>query len=106
MSGSWRIGFQHWGRSGEKRSSWGDSGRVGTFLSCSRAVLTPLDPDDDSWDNGVGWRIPGWGPPVRDLEFDCGGTQGILQDWYTLSSFLQIPEKFTIVSDMTRGKTD
>jgi hypothetical protein len=72
----------------------------------SEDLLTPLGPDDDSWDEGVGWRIPGWGPPVGDLEFDCGGTRGILQDWYTLSSFLQIPEKLAIVSDMIRDKTD
>lgn len=57
-------------------------------------------PDDDSWDNGMGWRIPGWGPPVKDLEFDCGGTKGILQDWYDLSSFLGIPEKLAIVSHL------
>lgn len=57
-----------------------------------------IGPDDDSWDNGMGWRIPGWGPPVTDLAFDCGGTKGILQDWYDLSSFLSIPEKLAIVS--------
>jgi len=57
-----------------------------------------IGPDDDSWDNGMGWRIPGWGPPVKDLEFDCGGAKGILQDWYGMSSFLDIPEKLAIVS--------
>lgn len=72
------------------------SGSLNFLLN--RSILTPSGPDDDSWDNGMGWRIPGWGPPVRDLKFDCGGTEGILQDWYTLSSFLQIPEKFAIVS--------
>ena len=55
-------------------------------------------PDDDSWDHGVGWHVSGWGPPVKDLAFDCGGTSGILQDWYDLPSFLGIPEKFAIVS--------
>jgi 1-phosphatidylinositol phosphodiesterase len=56
-----------------------------------------VGPDDDSWENGMGWRIPDWGPPVKGLEFDCGGTKGILQDWYGMSSFLDIPEKFAIV---------
>jgi len=69
-------------------------------------VLTVQGPDDDSWDNGMGWRIPGWGPPVRDLKFDCGGTEGILQDWYTLSSFLQIPEKLAIVSSKDEGQIE
>lgn len=55
------------------------------------------DPDDDNWEDGRGWRVPGWGPPTRGLSFEMGGMRARLQDWYTLASFLQIPEKLAIV---------
>jgi len=38
---------------------------------------------------------------VKNLAFDCGGTSGMLQDWYDLPSFLDIPEKLAIVSLIT-----
>lgn len=44
--------------------------------------------------------MPGWGPPVKDHSFEIGGMRGRLQDWYTLSSFLEIPEKMVIVSSL------
>lgn len=60
--------------------------------------LTIIGPDDDNWVNGRGWQVPGWGAPTIDHHFTIGGVNGRLQDWYTLSSFLEIPEKMAIVS--------
>jgi hypothetical protein len=77
--------------------SWDGSGPVSVF-PYRQGYADDTGPDDDNWDIGQGWRIPGWGPPLKDHKFDIGGTEGILQDWYDLPSFLEIPEKFAIVS--------
>lgn len=74
-----------------------ESRRIRTIVDFMR-LIRDQGPDDRNWNEGRGWQVPGWGAPTKDHRFEIGGTRGRLQDWYTLSSILAIPEKLAIVS--------
>jgi 1-phosphatidylinositol phosphodiesterase len=62
-------------------------------------LMTRFDATPGSWETGLGIHPSTW-PDSRPEGFtwDCAGTEVRTQDWYRVKTFLQIPEKFKVVS--------
>lgn len=65
-----------------------------------KGILMTRFPDGNKdWIDGLGIHPYTWPDSRRQgFEWDCEGTRFRIQDWYRVPTFLEIPEKFQVVS--------
>ncbi|RXK42450.1 hypothetical protein M231_00004 [Tremella mesenterica] len=65
------------------------------------------DSESKAWPDGMGIHPTTWPDSRKEgFEWDCGGTPVKIEDWYRLSSFLEIPEKFQTLKDRLEASGD
>ena len=64
--------------------------------------MTRFPDPNNVWKDGLGIHPSTWPDSRKEgFSWQCGETLFRIQDWYRVPTFLQIPEKFQVVSEST-----